>query len=175
MISTIVLSPSLRAGRPVERAPEAVARSLAALVRAAMDGFVRDVAIVGPPGEELSELADHAGCAFIEAASAQEGLPIAIGQMRAETLLVLEGGYAPQNGFADEAGDLLLAQEAFRGALLKLAPDSLATRLAPALSQPVGALVLRQAAAEAAPQDLADLIRRLKIRHALNVRAQKLI
>jgi hypothetical protein len=175
MISTIVLSPSLRAGRPVERATEAVARSLAALVRAAMDGFVRDAAIVGPPGEELAELADHAGCAFIEATSVQEGLPIAIGQMRAEVLLVLEGGYAPQNGFPDEAGDLLLEQEAFRGALLKLAPDSLATRLAPALSQPVGALVLRAAAVATAPQDFADLIRRLKIRRTLNVRAQRLI
>lgn len=175
MISVIVLSPSLRVGSLAERAPEAVARSLAALVRAAMDGFVRDVAIVGPAGDKLAELADHAGCAFIEAAFARDGLPIAIGQMRAEVVLVLEGGYAPQNGFDDEAADLMLDSGAFRGALLRHAPNSLATRLAPALSQPVGVLTLRQAATAAKPQDLADLIRRLKIRRTLNVRAQKLI
>jgi hypothetical protein len=96
-------------------------------------------------------------------------------QMRAEILFVLEGGYAPPHGFADEAGDLLLEPGAFRGALLRLAPDSFATRLAPALSPPVGVLALRQAAATAAPSDLADLVRRLKIRRTLNVRAQRLI
>ncbi|WP_294534943.1 transposase [uncultured Rhodoblastus sp.] len=175
MISAIVLSPSLRAASPVARAGEAVARSLAMLVRLAVDGFLRDVAIVGPAGFDLAELAEHAGCAFIETASARDGLRLAIERARAEILLVLEGGFAPQSGFADEAGDLLLEPGAFRGALLRLAPNSLATRLAPALSPPVGALAGRQASAKAAPKDLADLIRRLKIRRALNVRAQKLI
>jgi hypothetical protein len=175
MISAIVLSPSLRAGSKVERASEAVARSLGTLVRAAVDGFLRDVAIVGPPSDNLAELAEYAGCDFVEARSAPDGLRVAIARMRAEILLVLEGGYAPQNGFADEAGDLLLEPGDFRGALLRLAPDSLATRLAPALSPPVGVLAARHGATKAAPRDLADLIRRLKIRRALRVRAQRLI
>jgi hypothetical protein len=34
---------------------------------------------------------------------------------------------------------------------------------------------LRQAAASAEPSDLADLVRRLKIRRTLNARAQRLI
>ena len=175
MISAIVLSPSLRAGRKVERAPEAPARSLATLVRPAVDGFLRDVAIVGPPHDHLAELAEYAGCAFIEAGSPHDGLRLAIGGMRADILLVLEGGYAPQIGFADEAGDLLLEPGAFRGALLRLAPESLATRLAPGLSPPVGVLASRHAAAKAEPRDFADLIRRLKIRRTLHVRAQRLI
>jgi hypothetical protein len=175
MISAIVLSPSLRAGQTVDRASEAVARSLGALVRAAVDGVLRDVAIVGPAGDDLASLADHAGCGFVEAASAQAGLALAVGQMRTEIVFVLEGGYAPPNGFAEEASDLLLQSGDFHGILLRLAPDALLTRLAPGLARPVGALVPRKKLADAAPRDLADLIRRLKIRRSLNVRAQKII
>ncbi len=175
MISAIVLSPSLRAGQTVDRASEAVARSLGALVRAAVDGVLRDVAIIGPAGDHLASLADHAGCAFVEAASAQTGLALAVGQMRTEIVFLLEGGYAPQSGFTEEAGDLLLQRSDFHGVLLRLAPDALMTRLAPGLARPVGALVPRKALADATPRDLSDLIRRLKIRRALNVRAQKII
>ncbi len=175
MISAIVLSPSLRAGQTVDRASEAVARSLGALVRAAVDGVLRDVAIIGPAGDDLATLADHAGCAFVEAASAQTGLALAVGRMRSEIVFVLEGGYAPSSGFTEEAGDLLLQPGDFRGALLRLAPDALLTRLAPGLARPVGALVPRKALTDAAARDLADLIRRLNIRRSLNVRAQKII
>lgn len=175
MISAIVLSPSLGAGQNVARAPEAVARSLSALVRAAVEGILRDVAIVGPAAEDLATLADHAGCAFIETSSAQDGLARAFAQMRAEIAFVLEGGYAPPSGFIDETGDLLREAETFRGALLRLAPDSVMTRLAPGLARPVGALVVRTTLNGASPSDLGDIIRRAKIRRALRVRAQRLI
>jgi hypothetical protein len=165
MISALVLSPSLRAGQPLPRASEAVARSLGALVRAAVEGVLRDVAT----------LADHAGCAFVETDCARDGLSRAVAQMRANILLVLEGGYAPPSGFAEEVGDLLLDAANFRGALLRVAPDSLVTRLAPGLARPVGALALRHDIRSAAPRDLADLIRRLKIRRAMTVRAQKMV
>ena len=67
MVTAIVLSPSL--GASAERAAEAVARSLAALVRASVEGIVRDAVIVGPAGDMLAEIANHAGCAFVEASS----------------------------------------------------------------------------------------------------------
>lgn len=175
MISALVLSPSLRAAQPHPRASEAVARSLGALVRAAVEGVLRDVAIIGPRGDDLAALADHAGCAFVETGSTKDGLARAVAQMRASILFVLEGGYAPPSGFAQEVSDLLLDAAHFRGALLRVAPDTLVTRLAPGLAQPVGALALRNDIRSAAPRDLADLIGRLKIRRAMTVRAQQVV
>jgi hypothetical protein len=95
--------------------------------------------------------------------------------MRADFVLVLEGGYAPPGGFAEEAGEFLLDPERFRGALLRRAPHSVATRFAPVLARPVGALAPRETMRAAGPRDLADLIRRLKIRRALTVRAQRVV
>ena len=63
----------------------------------------------------------------------------------------------------------------FRGALLRVAPDTLVTRIAPELARPVGALALRNDIRSAAPRDLDDLIRRLKIRRAMTVRAQQVV
>jgi hypothetical protein len=174
MISALVLSPSLVAGKSAPRASEAVARSLSALVRAAVEGILRDVAIAGPEGEDLAVLADHAGCDFIEASSAQQGLSRGLARMRGEIAFIVEGGYAPPSGFAEEASDILREAD-FCGALLRRAPHSLATRLAPGLARPVGALVFRSTLNGAAPRDLADVIRRAKIRRAFNVRAQKLV
>ncbi len=119
MISALVLSPSLSAAQPHPRASEAVARSLGALVRAAVEGVLRDVTIIGPSGDDLAALADHAGCAFVETDSTKDGLVRAVTQMRANILLVLEGGYAPPSGFAQEVSDLLLDTN-FRGALLRV-------------------------------------------------------
>jgi hypothetical protein len=174
MISALVLSPSLRASAPEPRASEAVARSLHALVRVAVEGVLRDVAIVGPD-DGLAELADAAGCAFIETGSTRDGLARGVAQMRADFVLVLEGGYAPPGRFAEEAGEFLLDPDRFRGALLRRAPHSVATRFAPGLARPVGALAPREKIAAAGPRDLAELIRLLKIPRSLSVRAQRVV
>lgn len=175
MVTAVVLSPSLGAAAPDERAAEAVARSLCALVRATIEGVVREAVIVGPAEEGLAEIADHAGCDLIEAASAAEGLARAIARARGEIAFVLKGGFAPQSGFVEEAGDLLLAADAFRGALLRRAPDSLLTRLAPQLAEPVGFFAGCAAIRAAAPGDLNQMIRRLKIRRTLESRALKVV
>ena len=172
MVTAIILSPSL--GARAERAPEAVARSLAALVRASVEGIVREALIVGPAGDMLAEIADHAGCAYVEASSVKEGLARALAQARGEMVFVLEGGYAPLTGFVEEAGDLLRAGD-FRGAALRRAPDTMITRFAPSLARAVGVLAPRAALRDAGPRDLAELIRRLRIRRTLNVRAQKIV
>jgi hypothetical protein len=172
MVTAIVLSPSL--GSAGERAAEAVARSLASLVRASVEGVVREAMIVGPAGDILAEIASHAGCAFVEASSLAQGFPRALAQARSDIIFVLEGGYAPLPGFVEEAGDLLRAG-AFRGALLRRAPDSLVTRLVPSRAQAVGALAPREALRGAPPRDLGELVRRLKIRQTLNIRAQRIV
>lgn len=176
MVTAIILSPSL--GARAERAPEAVARSLAALVRASVEGIVREALIVGPAGDMLAEIADHAGCAYVEASSVKEGLARALAQARGEMVFVLEGGYAPLTGFVEEVGDLLRAGDLrgdLRGAALRRAPDTMITRFAPSLARAVGVLAPRAALRDAGPRDLAELIRRLRIRRTLNIRAQKIV
>jgi hypothetical protein len=172
MVTAIILSPSLDA--PAARAAEAVARSLASLVRASVEGIVREALVVGPAADMLALVAEHAGCAHLEAANVREGLARAVAQARSEMVFVLEGGYAPSQGFVEEAGDLLRAAD-FRGAALRRAPHSLTTRLAPSLARPVGAFAPRAAFRGEAPRDVAELIRRLKIRQTLNIRAQKIV
>lgn len=175
MVLAVVLSPSLDAARPAARAAEAVARSLAALVRATVEGVVREAVIVAAVEDELADIANEAGCALVAAPSTREGLARAVAQSRSAVAFVIEGGFIPQSGFIEEASDLLLDPGAFRGAALRRAPDRLLTRLAPGLAEPVGALANCQALREAAPRDLPELIRRLKIRRTLNVRALKVV
>jgi hypothetical protein len=175
MVMAVVLSPSLSAVAPAPRAAEAVARSLCALVRAAVEGVVRDAIIIGAPGDLLGEIANEAGCGLIETRSAAEGLARAVAQSRSEIAFVLKGGFIPQNGFVEEASDLLLGAADFRGARLLRDPDNLLTRIAPGLAEPVGAFVLCSVLRTAAPRDIKELIRRAKIRQTLHIRAQKVI
>ena len=85
------------------------------------------------------------------------------------------GGFAPQSSFVEEAGDLLRDAQAFHGVLLRRFPNTLMTRLAPSLAEPVGVFAQCAALRDAAPRDLKHLIRRLKIRRTLDARAQKLV
>jgi len=171
MISAVLLSPTLAAAAPDPRAAEALARSLGSLVRATMEGVVRDAALIGPAADDLAGVADYAGCAYIEADTLSEGLAGALSQTRGDVIFALQGGYAPQNGFIEEAGDLLLEGAAFSGALLRRAPYNLATRLAPNLARPVGLLAHRSALRGAQPRDFDALIRHAKPARTLRVRA----
>ncbi len=175
MISVILLSPSLGAATPAPRAAEALARTLGALVRATMEGLVRDAVLIGPAADDLTTLADHAGCAHVETDSAKEGLLRALEATRGDIVFVLEGGYAPPGGFIEEAGDLLLEGELFTGALLRRSPHSLPTRLAPGLARAVGLLARRRDVAGARARDLPELIRRIKPRRSLRIRAVRMV
>ncbi|MBB4197773.1 hypothetical protein CCR94_11885 [Rhodoblastus sphagnicola] len=175
MISVVLLSPSLRAAAPDPRAAEALARSLGALVRATVEGVVRDAALIGPAGEDLAAIADYAGCAYAEAQNLGEGLAGALSETRGDIVFVFEGGYAPQTGFIEEASDLLLEGANFSGALLRRAPHTLATRLAPNLARPVGLLAQRVALRGARARDLDALIRHVRPSRTLNVRAVRTV
>ena len=163
MISAIVLSPSLGAPAPSPRAAEALARSLSALVRAAVEGVLRDAAIVGAPGDALAQIADHAGCEFIVAESVGAGLTEALARARSETIMVLLGGYVMPGAFVGEVADFLMEADAFRGALLRAAPDTLLTRVAPGLARPVGLLAPRRLLPQQ-PRDWRELAKSVKSR-----------
>jgi len=170
MISVLLLSPSLGAA-PDPRAAEALARSLSPLVRATMEGLVRDAALIGPAADDLAGVADYAGCAYVEAATLAEGFDRALSETRGDIVFVLQGGYATPGGFIEEASDLLLEGRGFSGALLRRAPYNLATRFAPGLAQAVGLLAQRAAVRGVSPRDLDALIRTVKPTRTLNSQA----
>ena len=107
MISVVVFSPSLLRPAGADVAPEAIVRSLSALVRGAVEGLIGDVTIAGAAGDQLAEIADHAGCGFVEVADPAQGLFRGITASRGPALFLLQAGYAPNAGFIEEAGDLL--------------------------------------------------------------------
>ncbi|HEY5225798.1 MAG TPA: transposase, partial [Methylovirgula sp.] len=87
--------------------PDAVVRTLAPLVGASVRGQVRDVVLAGPPEAGLEIIAQHAGCAIVEAATEAEALRGAVAAARTGDLMFLRAGYVPQAGFFEEIEDLL--------------------------------------------------------------------
>jgi len=174
MISALLLSPSLDAA-PNPRAAEALARSLGSLVRATMEGVVRDAALIGRGADDLAGVADYAGCAYVEAETLAEGFARALSETRGEIVFVLEGGYATPSVFIEEASDLLLEGAAFSGAVLRRAPYNLVTRFAPNLATPVGLLAQRAALRGAQPKNLSALIRATKPSRSLACQAVRTI
>src|SRR5271154_3319461 len=107
MLSVIILCEAAQASAGASVAPEAVVRTLSALVGASVRGLVRDVVLAGPQDASLALLADHAGCGSVEAASEADYLRRALALVRSEHLLVLRPGHLPETGFIDEIEDLL--------------------------------------------------------------------
>lgn len=156
MLSAIVLTSDARL-KPV--APDAVVRTLAALVPAAIEGLVRDVTLAGIGGGDLAEIADHAGCEFTESAEADRIIAHALTLARGPNVFVLRAGRAPEAGFIDEIGDFLARSDAgARGALMREKPETFLARLIPSLAPPVGLVASRQRMIDANRGDLASLV-----------------
>jgi hypothetical protein len=75
---------------------------------------------------------------------------------------LLRAGYAVERGFCEEIEDAFAYGEAGRALILRAAPDSLATRIAPALAAPVGVIARKQALVAAGEVQLRALSRRLR-------------
>ncbi|MDE2578978.1 MAG: transposase [Hyphomicrobiales bacterium] len=150
MFSALILPP-IRLSAPLQRAPEAYARTLAALVSAAVADLVRDVQIIGAPGEDLRPVADAAGCALVSEADAAAGFARALGGARNARVLAIHAGYAPNAGFVEEL------EEVSDAAALRRAPQTPFERLFPGRAVIVG---LAAARADFASNDLAALARR---------------
>ncbi len=158
MLTAVILAHESPAA-PLRR--DAIARSLASLVESCVQGLVADAVLIGAPQRGLGAIADEAGCALIETASAEEGLALGLEAARRDHILLLSAGNAVERGFIDEVDDLLAHGAPDRALVLRLAPHSFLTRLAPQLSQPVGIIAAKQALRAAASADLARLARKL--------------
>jgi hypothetical protein len=149
VLSTIVLyeegSPP---SRQRERDPaEALVRTLASLVRANVEGLLRDVIIAGPEGHGLGVIADHAGCGLIEAETEPMWLRRAIEAARGPELLLLRSGHAPEPGFIEEAWDFLAGRggaSRIRSARLHAVPERFLERLFPRLAPLAGLIAPRE-------------------------------
>lgn len=171
MLSAIVLAADA-SQKPVS--PDALVRTLAALVPAAIEGLVRDVTLAGLAGAELAEIADHAGCEFTESADPSMILAHALKRARGPNVFLLRAGRAPEAGFIDEFSDFLARSDAgARGALMREKPETFWTRTLPALSAPAGLIASRQRMMDAGRGDLAALVRALRPQVTLRVRGRR--
>ena len=147
-------------GAPLRR--EAVARSLGSLVESCVQGLIADALILAAPGRGLDRIADEAGCALIETPHAAEGMAQALKAARRDHILLLLAGFAVERGFAEEAQDFFAYGDSSRARTLRLAPESLITRLAPNLARPVGLIAPKSALSSAAGADWARLVRMMR-------------
>ncbi|MGJ0506911.1 MAG: transposase [Methylocystis sp.] len=159
MLTAILLAYSSPAA-PLRR--DAVARSLASLVDSCVQGLVADAVLAGAPGAGLDRIADEAGCALVESAAAAEGLAQALAIARRDHVFLLAAGAAVERGFVDEINDAFAYGAQDRAMVLRLAPHSLLTRMAPNFSEAVGVIAPRAAVRAGGGADLARLSKRLR-------------
>jgi len=145
LLSAIVLCEE-STGRPGMDPAEALVRTLASLVRANVEGLLRDVAIAGPEGHGLGVIADHAGCGLVEAATEAAWLRRALEVARGPDLLLLRSGHVPELGFITEAGDFISGRgrtSGVRTARLHAAPEQFLERLFPRIAPLAGLIAPR--------------------------------
>lgn len=141
---------------------DAVARSLASLVDACVQGLVADAVLVGPPERGLDRVADEAGCALVETTHVEAGMAQALRLARRDWVLALRAGYAVERGFVDEVNDAFAYGPADRALVLRAAPTSLLTRLSPRLAEPVGIIARKSELRAAGAADFRRLAKTLR-------------
>jgi hypothetical protein len=164
MLSAIILAFDRPGAAPSDAAAqrERTARSLASLVDACVQGLIADATVVGPPQLGLDKVADEAGSGVIETLDARAGLTEALQAARYPHVFALAAGHAVERGFVEEVADLLAYGDLGRAHLLRAAPDSFITRLAPGLAAPVGIVAIKSAAIAARAADIAALAKKLR-------------
>jgi hypothetical protein len=146
MLSTIVFcedKPASASGRDLA---EVLARTLASLVTAKVEGLLGDVRIAGPAGKGLGVVANHAGCALIEAENERDWLHLALQAARGPDVFLLRCGRAPDAGFIEEVADFLAKNTKDKSLSQKSRPHPEEPRSGVSKDEPSalrGALVLR--------------------------------
>jgi hypothetical protein len=95
---------------------EVLARTLASVVTAKVEGLLGDVRIAGPARKDLGVVANHAGCALIEAENETDWLGLAFQAARGPDVFLLRCGRAPEAGFIEEAADFWRQTSRINGA-----------------------------------------------------------
>ena len=148
MLSVILLCHAARDAGGEARRRERVARGLASLVAAAVDGLVGDVTLIGPASAGLGAIADEAGCGLAEHDDPKLALGHALSAARQAHVFLLDAGFAIDRGFIEEARDALAFGGLEPARVLRAAPDGFFTRLAPSLALPVGVIGRTRAVAD---------------------------
>jgi hypothetical protein len=145
MLSTIVFCEDWPAGRPGRDLAGDLARTLASLVTAKVEGLLGDVRIAGPAEKGLGVVANHAGCALIEAENEVAWLHLALEAARGPNVFLLRCGRAPEAGFIEEAADFLAGNSKAqpRAACLRAAPENIIERIFPAAAPLAGLIAPR--------------------------------
>jgi hypothetical protein len=155
---------------------EAIVRTLSAFVGAAVRGLVREAVLVGPPHIKLGYIADHAGCAFIEAKSEAEGIADALPLARAAHLLIVRAGYVPETGFAEAIEDLLRFGKAeTQGWLLRGEAERPIEKILTHLVRPAALLAPRRLCVGVKSPSLAALAKATRARPARQIRLRRVI
>jgi hypothetical protein len=155
---------------------EPVVRNLPALVAASVNGLVCDAVLAGPPEDELDFIAEHAGCAFVEAEKEIDALAQALALARGTDMLILHAGHVPEIGSMEAIGDLVASgQSAERGWLLRAAPDNPAERLFPGLSPAVGLVAARELCAGVKLPSFAKLLKATRARAAPHLHLRRIL
>ncbi len=158
MLSTLVVaSTTWRAGA---RPGDAVLRTLAALVPAAVDGVVRDVALLGIGADDaILGIAEEAGCSTVTDADFAGALAKGAAAARGPWLLVLRAGAMPTRGFGEEvAAEIDAAGRARRSLILREACGAL-RGLWGVLLPVAGVILRRDALIGASCRTFADVAR----------------
>ncbi|MFN3889105.1 MAG: transposase [Beijerinckiaceae bacterium] len=151
MFSALVLVQHGANGAP---SSEAIVRTLASLVPAAIEGIVRDVALAAQSqSDDLSRIADHAGCEHVQA-DADKLIAAGLATLKEPRVLVLRAGRVPEHGFIGELADFAAYRAQQAGVLLD-APDSFLTRVVPRLARASGVVAPRDALTGARPDVIA--------------------
>ncbi|MGH6850711.1 MAG: transposase [Methylocella sp.] len=124
---------------------EVLARTLASLVTAKVEGLLGDVRIAGPAQTGLSLVANHAGCALTEAENEMDWLSLALQAARGPDVFLLRCGRAPEAGFIEEAADFVAQKNGGkrRQARLRAAPESFIERVFPPAAPLAGLIAPR--------------------------------
>ena len=162
MLSVILLGYEVQRPEGGSRRDELVLRSLASLVEGAVDGLVADVVLVGPASAGFGKIADEAGCALVENDTPAKGVAEALAEARQSNVFFFLAGHAIDRGFIEEARDAIAFGGLKAARVLRAAPESLLTRLAPSLARPVGLLARKESLVRAKATDLPTLARRLR-------------
>jgi hypothetical protein len=176
MLSTIVFcedKPSSFSGRDLA---EVLARTLASLVTAKVEGLLGDVRIAGPAGKSLGVVANHAGCALIEAENEADWLCLALQAARGPDVFLLRCGRAPEPGFIEEATDFLAknTKDKSRASVLRAAPENFFERIFPPLAPVAGLIASRDIMLRAACSGFQTLARSIGPTTTLRTRARRI-